>query len=155
LKATLSIITNFSKFLNTTQLENLLKNILTVENQYEGEISEILETLSSEGPKAMGLKQLFTAVFNSFEVLESNKVSNVTTVAIRYFSKLLKPVVNRMKKEFCAENFKKICQFFKEALGFPLRYYKSHNQVDIDQVDNIESCIVAAFQQFVIKLNED
>lgn len=79
----------------------------------------------------------------------------MSNVAIRYFSKLLKPVVMRMKKDFCAENFKKICQFFKEALSFPQRYYKANNNVDIYQLDLIESCIVQSFQQFVIKLNED
>ena len=61
----------------------------------------------------------------------------------------------RMKKDFCAENFKKICQFFKEALSFPQRYYKANNNVDIHQLDFIETCIVQSFQQFVIKLNED
>lgn len=59
LKATQSVITMFSKFLNTSQLENLLKNILTVDKMFESEISDILDTLSKEGPKAMGLKQLF------------------------------------------------------------------------------------------------
>ena len=79
----------------------------------------------------------------------------MSNVAIRYFSKLLKPVVMRMKKDFCADNFKKICKFFKEALGFPQKFYKSNNNVDIHQIDRIESCIVGSFQQFVIKLNED
>ena len=56
LKASQSIITMFSKFLNTTQVEGLLKNILTVDQIFEKEISDILDTLSKEGPKAMGLK---------------------------------------------------------------------------------------------------
>ena len=119
LKASQSIITIFSKFLNTTQVEGLLKNILTVDQIFEKEISDILDTLSKEGPKAMGLKQLFQAVFNCFEVLDVEKKTGLSNIAIRYFSKLLKPVVMRMKKDFCAENFKKICQFFKEALAFP------------------------------------
>ena len=119
----------FSKFLNTTQVEGLLKNILTVDQIFEKEISDILDTLSKEGPKAMGLKQLFQAVFNCFEVLDVEKKTGLSNIAIRYFSKLLKPVVMRMKKDFCAENFKKICQFFKEALSFPQRFYKSNNNV--------------------------
>ena len=61
----------------------------------------------------------------------------------------------RMKKEFCAENFKKISQFFKEIFAFPQQYYKSNSKVDLLQLDQIEDSMVQAFQQFVIKLNED
>lgn len=73
LKASLSIITIFAKFLNSVQLESLLKNTLVVDKAYETEVEAILNVVSSEGPKTVGLKQLFQAVFNCFdEVLQQD-----------------------------------------------------------------------------------
>lgn len=138
LKATLSVITMFAKFLNIRQLEELLKNVLIVDKHYESDVSAILDVLSNEGPKSVGLKQLFQAVFNCFDDILLQKgakklelQSNIPNVALRYYGKLLKPVVMRMKKDFCAENFKKISQFFKEIFSFPQQYYKSNNKVDL------------------------
>lgn len=115
LKASLSVITIFAKFLNSIQLESLLKNTLIVDKAYEGEVEAILNVVSSEGPRTVGLKQLFQAVFNCFdEVLAQDGAkglsyqTNLPIIAIRYFSRLLKPVMMRMKKDFCAEHFKKI-----------------------------------------------
>lgn len=38
----------------------------------------------------------------------------------------------RMKKDFCADNYKKIFVFFKGAMSFPLTFYSSNEEVDIE-----------------------
>ena len=60
-----------------------------------------------------------------------------------------------MKKEFCMNYYKKISSFFKEVFHFPQLYFKNNNQLDILQLDEVEDAMVQAFQQFVVKLNED
>lgn len=67
LKATLSIVTMFAKFLNISQLESLLKNVLVVDRIFQSEVVSILSVISKDGPQTIGLKQLFQAVFNSFD----------------------------------------------------------------------------------------
>lgn len=74
------------------QLEELLKNVLTVDKAYDKDVEAIFSVLSSEGPKSMGLKKLYQAVFNCYdEVLlqrgarELKLQGIVSNVALRYF----------------------------------------------------------------------
>lgn len=60
-----------------------------------------------------------------------------------------------MKKEFYNEFYKKIGSFFKECFNLPYTFYKTNNNVDMLQLDEVEESMVDAFKQFVIKLNED
>lgn len=118
LKASLSLVTFFAKFLNVTQLEQLLKSILVQDKSFESEVQNILNVVSNDGLKSIGLKQMFQAVFNTFDEIIAQNLSAqslLSTIAIRFFKHLLKPVLMRMKKEFCSEAYGKICQFFKEV----------------------------------------
>jgi len=123
-----------------------------MDKNFDSEVQSILNVVSSEGPRAVGLKQLYQAVFNCFDEVLANEgarnlahQANLPTIAMRYFSLLLKPVMMRMKKDFCAEHFKKISQFFKEVLNFPGLYHKHNNKVDMLCLDEVEEAIVHAF----------
>lgn len=73
LKSSLSIVTMFAKFLNTSQLEAILKYVLVVDKIFQREVESVLQVVSHDGPQNIGLKQLFQAVCNCFdEVLIQN-----------------------------------------------------------------------------------
>ena len=86
---------------------------------YDSEVKAILEILSRETIKHVGLKLVFLAVVNSFESvlveqgIKAHALFNFSTVAIRFFSNLFTPVLKRMKKDFCTDNHNKIFKFFK------------------------------------------
>lgn len=110
---------------------------------------------------------MFQAIFNCFDQtlmdVAENRASDLTlcsrgmlpTVAVRFFSGLLEPVLMSMPKQFCETEWSKISQFFREAFSLPQVAYKRNGKCDLADVDEVESAIVVAFQKFVIKLNED
>lgn len=59
LKASLSVCTFFSKFLNANQFESMIKNVIVVPTTYEQEVKQIMDVLSKETIKNVGLKLVF------------------------------------------------------------------------------------------------
>ena len=43
-------------------------------------------------------------------------------ISLRFFKGILSPVMMRVKKDFIAENFKKITKFFKESFNLAYLY---------------------------------
>ena len=67
LKASLSIIMFFSKFLTANQYEEIIKCALVLPTDFETEVKYILDLISREATKAAGLKLIFQALVNSYE----------------------------------------------------------------------------------------
>lgn len=60
-----------------------------------------------------------------------------------------------MKKDFCQENYKKIFTFFRNVFNLTYQYYKNNDNIDMNNFEAVENAIAQAFEQFVIKLNEE
>ena len=125
------------------------------------EVKAILDVISKESTKSVGFKLIFQALLNAYQevivqqgIIQKSLSTGVEKVILRFFQDLMQEVIQRMKKEFCTENFKKIYLFFRSAFTLPLHYFK-HNHIDLPQVREVEDSIAQAFQLFVIKLNED
>eukprot|EP00347_Sterkiella_histriomuscorum_P023758 403333488 len=163
LKATLSLITFFSKFLTATQYEELIINVLVVAStEHNQEVIQIFDLIAKESSKNIQFKLIFQAMINSYEtviiqggVIENKYKNNLNIIIIRFFNDLMKPIVMRMKKDFCQENHNKIYLFFKDAFELTLNYYRNNNKQELSGFGNIEQAIAESFEQFVVKLNED
>lgn len=51
-----------------------------------------------------------------------------------------------MKKEFCAENYKKIFEFFKNAFALTHTYYKLNEQTDMPNFELVENAVAESFE---------
>lgn len=78
--------------MSVEQLEEILKNVLIVDKAYDKDVEAIFSVLSSEGPKSIGLKKLYQAVFNSYDDVllqkgakEQQFQNNISNIALRYF----------------------------------------------------------------------
>ncbi len=147
----MSLSTFFSKFLNADQYEQIFQKVIILSDIYEKEVSQIFEVITKEASKSTGFLVLFKAIFNSFDSIllqrgiESMELDNIAAVATVFFSKILMPVIQRMKKDFCAENYKKIMKFFQNAFSLQEKYYKANGKQDMNNIDMVEEAIVLAF----------
>ena len=66
-------------------------------------------------------------------------------VIIRFFNDLLIPLIQRMKKDFCAENYLKIFKFFRSTFGLVSSYNKSR-EAEIENRDEIMEAIGKAYE---------
>jgi hypothetical protein len=158
LRAILSLMTQFSKFLSVKQLESMLKQTLLAEEHFSSDVESILLEVSAKAQKTLGHKQVFQAIFNCFDqTLMTHEVphAKLPLVTLRFFRSLLQPSLEGMSKQFSEEFWSKISQFFREAFSLPQAVYKNSGRSDLAQLDEIETAIVEAFSKFVIKLNED
>jgi hypothetical protein len=78
-------------------------------------------------------------MINSYDEVIVEKVinnkeygTNTPIIIMRFFNDLLKAVIQRMKKEFCWENYKKIFTFFRSAFGLTYQYYSNNDKIDMN-----------------------
>ncbi|CDW83415.1 heat repeat-containing protein 1 [Stylonychia lemnae] len=160
LKASLSVCVYFSKFMTPLQYQQILENVIVIPDNYENEVKQILEIIAQVSTQAAGLKVIFQALINCYdsviieEGIENKKYKNLSQIIIRFFDQLMKRVIQRMKKDFCQENYKKINLFFRSAFSITNNFHKN-NQDDMKDFKEIELSVSRSFEQFVIKLNED
>lgn len=163
LKASLSLCTFFSKFLNAKQYEQVIKNVLIIcRPAYKEEVKTVLDVISKESTKNVGFKLVFQAMLNSYDDVivaringEIDDSSNISTIIVKYFDDLFKQVIQRVKKEFIIENHKKIFAFFKNAFAITYTFFKTHGNIDMSNVREVEESIAQSYLQFVIKMNEE
>lgn len=91
-------------------------------------------------------------MINSYETIiveegiENKKFKNLSYITTRFFNDLLKHVIQRMKKDFCQENYKKIYLFFRSAFGLTLNYYKNNDSIDMSDFKEVEVAIAHSFE---------
>lgn len=107
-----------------------------------------MDVISKESTKNVGFKLVFQAMLNSYDEVivaringEIDDSSNISSIIIRFFDDLLTQVIQRVKKEFIIENHKKIFRFFKNAFSITNTYYKTHGNIDMSRVRDVEESI--------------
>ena len=121
------------KFLSPAQLERLLSKVIALPKSFQAELSPIFSVVSNRAPAELGMRSTLLTLFNCFDQVlvtqgaKKQELRSLSNVTIRFFDELLRPSLMRMKKDFCAEHFKKIGQFFKEAFNLPYTAFKNGN----------------------------
>jgi len=125
-------------------------------------VKSVLDVISKEATKNVGFKLIFQAMLNSYDEVivsringEIEDTANISSIIFRYFDDLFRQVIQRVKKEFIIENHKKIFSFFKNAFSISYSFYKTHGNVDMNRVRDVEESIAKCYEQFVIKMNEE
>jgi hypothetical protein len=131
--------------LSASQYETIIKNVLVISDKsFEEDVKAILDVISKEATKHVGFKLVFQSMINSYDevivakVTEDSVKPEVSTIIIRFFNDLVKPVVMKVKKEFIVENHKRIFDFFNHSFSLTLSYSKSSGGNDMLQVKVVE-----------------
>lgn len=156
LKACLSLLTFFAKFLTAVQFESIISAVVVVSSAHEAELGAVLDLIAREisTQNTQQLKLVFQAMLNSYEsviitqgIIEGQiSKHHLPVMARRFFNQLVKVVIFRMDKDFCHSNYSKIFMFFKDAFELTLNYFSKNEKTDMLDFKSVELAIAESFQ---------
>ena len=154
LKASVSIVQIFLKFLNSSQLEDLISNVIQASQQPDQGISHVnavLETISLEAKSHQ--KLIVQATFNAYTRVIEDAIGQADFMsnANRFFGELLHPMITSLPQSFIQSHSQKFLKFFKTVFALPFKLAKDGLSLDV----TIQEQIVDCFSSFVIKLSEE
>ena len=130
MKASITIVSIFFKFLNAKQLEELITAVSTTKasssnvTDESSHVSIVLDTISREAKNHR--KLAVHATFNAYHEIVTQSIGSsvLEKQAHRYFSELLCPVLKNLPSKFVQEHSKKFITFMKECLALPYKASK-------------------------------